>query len=357
MRYSKWIKIDKEILCSANIEEFRELLRLLSKKVNDQDFRFNFFIPIDPTQIETHPNFAQLSIIEKDFIKRSILKAYNSGAKNNPNYYVEEGNFLKYEFNKFTLTESIYFFNQTFMIFVENDLYDKYFLKAVFRNFDESNRIMNYIREGFVVFQFGGGIDGFVNTIKSKLEEISEIRYLNGGFPQKYINAFVVCDSDKKYPGEVIQKNIKMIADLNVLGVSCHMLEKRSMENYLPDDIFNELANNNIIHSKRWVNVYKNITSHQKDHLKYDKGFGRKKGNHKKLRTEHLQAIQNLYSSISDVNYDILDDGIQLASYKSNFADLFKSPLIHKEILLKRAGGTDDENELKLLVHKVNNVL
>ena len=224
-------------------------------------------------------------------------------------------------------------------------------MKTIFKYFDTSKRVESYILKGFLSFENSGGIDGILNVLKSKREQISEIQNLNSGFPQKYLNAFVICDSDKTHPNDVIEKNLNLIDELEGLRVGCYMLEKRSMENYLPDIVFNDLANQNLNHERDWVLAYNNLTSEQKDYLKYDKGFS------EKPRTELKIDIKNLYKTVSDSNYDILNAGIQLQSYKANIAKSFNSPLIHKTVLLQRVGGSEDSNELKKLVNKVNRFL
>lgn len=284
-------------------------------------------------------------------IKGSIQKAINSGAKNNTRYVIEKGNHLKAEFKKFNINEAIYFFSKDFLIYVENDLYDKCFVKSIFKYFDSSRRFESYSKKGIIEFRNSGGIDGILNTLKNKLDQISEIENLNTAFPQKYVNAFAIFDSDKTYPDEVIEKNIRLIEKLDQLGVGYHMLEKRSMENYLPDDAFNELETKGLNHNKKWISVYRNLTPTQKDHLKYDVGFKNKS------KSDLSVKVTNLYSNISEPNYIVLNEGIQLESYKKNIAELFNSPLVHKTSLLERGGGTDGDNELNKLIEKVNSFL
>lgn len=345
-----WVKIDTKVLQEANQEQLKELIILLSKRLNENDLRFDFFFPLTPLKIEQYPNFKNLSSTEQQLIRRSILKAYNSGAKNNPKYYIERGNECKSQFFKFNINEALYFFNQPFSIYIENNLYDKHFVKAIFKFFDITKILQNHVQKGFLTFENSGGIDGIKNIIKSKLEQLSDIDNLNPTFPQKYLNAFAIFDSDKTYPNEVINKNINLINELVELGVGYHMLEKRSMENYLPDGVFDNLDNIQE-HTRRWISAYKNLTAQQKDYLKYDKGFGGK--NRETLSIE----VQVLYSSVGNTNYDILNGGIQLADYKPTVANLFNTPHIYKNVLLERAGGTEEENEFKTLVENISKIL
>lgn len=116
-----WIKIDNQLLRDANLEQFRELLFLLTKKLNENELRFDFFFSVDPTKLYGYPRFNELSNTEQQLVKGSILNAYNSGAKNNPKYYIENSTIAKSEFYKFNILESLYFFNQPFSIYIENN--------------------------------------------------------------------------------------------------------------------------------------------------------------------------------------------------------------------------------------------
>mgnify|MGYP000727038757 CR=1 FL=1 len=66
----------------------------------------------------------------------------------------------------------------------------------------------------------------------------------------------------------------KLKTELESIGIKVHILKKRAMENYMPDEVFDEIileltnSKDDAI-LKRWINVYKKLDSIQKDFLKY----------------------------------------------------------------------------------------
>jgi len=62
----------------------------------------------------------------------------------------------------------------------------------------------------------------------------------------KYLRCFVLVDSDKKFPNDTTKQNrVNLFQFLDSLGIPYHELEKREMENYLPDEVFETIEDNN----------------------------------------------------------------------------------------------------------------
>jgi len=133
-----------------------------------------------------------------------------------------------------------------------------------------------------------------------------------------------------------------------------HVTLKREIENYLPDDVFNEIPEN-----EDFKQAYLRLSSEQKDFFDIEKGFPAKK-NFNGLDIN----IQNLYSEIPnkdkktfrDKSLEFFKENGKRANFKSSFPKLFMSNNISQANLKARAKSTD-ENELELILQKINNLL
>ena len=125
------------------------------------------------------------------------------------------------------------------------------------------------------------------------------------------------------------------------------------MENYLPEDIYNEISQN-----EDFKTAYKTLNSRQKDYFDLENGFPEK--NFNQLDAE----IQSFYSDMSDASKKVFRKGKltfykeegKKDNFKARFPKLFLSPNITKDNLERRAKSTN-ENELKEILQKISDLL
>jgi hypothetical protein len=126
------------------------------------------------------------------------------------------------------------------------------------------------------------------------------------------------------------------------------------MDNYMPDEVFDDIVleltnskDDNIL--KKWINVYKNLDSNQKDFLKYYDGFSFDFGD---LSPE----VKTLYHNQYGTNFDVLKSGFKykIKGFKNEFPLKFSSSSrVNKYTLESRAGS----NELTEILNKISKLL
>lgn len=372
MKSENWINIEENIVEQSEFSDFNFLIQLLKwKPSNSLHHHYYFFINQNPKTLESLENYRQLSQIDKEYISKQYQVAVVSGKNINYAYKISCKNSI--ESKQFNLQQAIRYFNTPVFLVIENSLNDSYFLKSTFRFFDieysKQSRLLEFIDNDWIQFVNAGGWSNIKNYIEGRKKSLEKFCSLYGKSEWDFIRCFVLMDSDKKFPTDVLLDREKLKTELESLGIKVHILKKRAMENYMPDEVIEHLPE---IHTKynpftHWINVYKTLSSEQKDFLNYQKGFPKKRiiENNKenvvnKERSEQIQQIQNHYpiSSISDTNYNILDDGFQPPKFKDEFPKLFEnSHHVYKDSLLKREGGTNEANEFKEIVQKINSLL
>lgn len=365
MRSENWINIDENIVEKSEFSDFNFLIQLLKwKPSNSLHHRYYFFINKNPKDLENFDNYARLSQTDREYLSNQYKASFISGK--NVNFEYKISNEKSKASKEFNLQESIRYFNTPVFLVIENSLNDSYFLKSLFRYFDieysSHSRISEFIDNDWIQFINAGGWSNIKNYIEGRKKSLEKFCSLNGRDKYNFIRCFVLMDSDKNYPTEILADRERLKTDLESNDIKVHILNKRAMENYMPDEVIENLE---AIDSKynsfsSWINVYKTISSEQKDFLNYQKGFPRELVTKiKKPRTQQIQDIQNLYStSISNVNYDILDDGLRLPKFKDQFPKLYENNHhVHKATLLNREGGTNEANEFREIIQKINSLL
>jgi len=162
-------------------------------------------------------------------------------------------------------------------------------------------------------------------------------------------------DSDNDFQGQGIKEDYNnLISFLDGKNISWHILEKRAMENYMPDEVLFDVRRNKLNPSRQddknfleWIGVYEYLSDIQKDYLNYS---GQKAFN--ELATD----AQIVYRNQFPTNYSILSRGISYRDnetqgiedderrFKNAFPRLYlTSPLISKLSLNKRCGNDEIE--------------
>ncbi len=256
--------------------------------------------------------------------------------------------------NTFSLKEASEMLCKPFTIILENMEYDAHFIQAIIENYKKEGReIKKHYNNGWLIYTNGGGnnIPNVINGMKNRFEK-NKIQYPKNSII--YLRAFVIMDSDKKYPSEAEVAEDK-IALLNFIknNVPYHIMLKREMENYLPDAIYAEIRDNEI-----YKKAYLALTPIQKDFFDIEKGFPDK--NFNQLETN----VQRLYENVNDTAKNIFrkggivfykEDG-KKDSFKAKFSALFRSNNITRENLEQRTQSTNLE-ELSQILQKINELL
>jgi hypothetical protein len=337
------------------------LIEIKDNIFSGNDFRgLNFLIQL-ATYKHRYDLFVDLSLIQDfefykrlDYDDKSILEDYfNQSIQNSkcPQYIVSDT-----ETEHFNLEEAIRFFIQPVSIILENSLNDAYFVKALMLFFDETGGAIRHLNNNWIQFENAGGCDNIINFIEGKSQSFNNLPKNN----YQYLRVVTIMDSDRKFSNDILRANkLKTLRHLVNNSCSCHILRKRSMENYLPDEIFDltPYFNNN----KELVRIYKNFTNpFQKDFFDISKGFTNKKPNKMpKTRADLEEGIRNLYdiSSVPDSDFEILDKGLQIGDFKSVFPKLFEHDAITKQNLLDRVMHQQKNNELQEIVDKILKLL
>ncbi|MDP3930006.1 MAG: hypothetical protein Q8R57_13370 [Bacteroidota bacterium] len=296
--------------------------------------------------------FCDISIIAETELYNSLLDIDRLIIEDYFNKHISESTKMDFRIesnsnsNAFNLEEAKRYFIQPFTIILENSLNDSYFLNAIILNFKNRSKIIKrHLENGWLDYGNGGGLDNIINQVSAKMKQFENLPKEN----HKYLRCFVLVDSDKKFPNDSTKKNRENLFQfLNRLGIPYHELEKREMENYLPDEVIETIENNN-----DFVQAYLRLNDLQKDYFDLEKGF-----------IENLNSssdeVKALYANVSVEDYKALrSNKIQLPpSFKSEFPKLFSHSKITKEALKKRVSHqTNDPNELETILDKISKLL
>ena len=116
---------------------------------------------------------------------------------------------------------------------------DAYFINALIENFrKKSKKIKRFKDENWLKYENGGGADNIPNTIISILSSFERLPKSN----HNYLRAIVILDSDRQYVGMPLKNDKQKIIDFCKMNeIKYHILEKREMENYIPNEVFDEM--------------------------------------------------------------------------------------------------------------------
>ena len=315
-----WIKLDNDLFeTNECISELRYLLGILSYKS-----RYNFFIDIE--NIENQDIFSNFYPETNDVIYQN----YDTFINNCPTLsYI-----VSLDANHLSLIEAIQLLENKFYLILENSTYDGYFFNALMREFkNKSKKIKQFKENNWFDYEMGGGAD----NIKTLLQ----------GKNLKLYKCFVLIDSDKDFKDQKGKKDDfeKFLKDNNI---SYHILEKREIENYLPLNIIGGINQTNLA-----IKAYLNLNDSQKDYFDLQYGL--------KMSRENLLVVKpevyDLYSSVSDANYNLLRNGIEneFENFKRDFSRLFD--LATQEGLIERTSKQENPDELKDILKKITELL
>lgn len=322
--------------------------------------RDRYEIVTDYVKIAGSSVFKRMDFEDQELIIRNFdaqMTKQDSTKKNGSNltkadYYIDPN---PTEFtNVFNLEEATVFFNQKISIILENSLNDSHFIKAIIEHFDSAGSLKLHLRNKWFTFENAGGCTNVENFVNGKLDEFQALPK----DAKYYFRGFVLLDSDRESPDQHINhKHGKLLKFLKTLDIPFHVLEKRMMENYMPDEVIDTYSEPGL---RPWINAYLFLSPEQKDFLAYVKGFSKKDkaGFPSKRRNELEPHVVKLYSGVSDKNFDILDLAFKLADFKEVFPLNFTgSPLINPASLSKKLTHQKDNDEFNTILSKINKLI
>lgn len=284
--------------------------------------------------------FNQLSQVDKDILEQQF-NAQVQAVEQIPNIEVSE----KKENSYFSIDEAIRYLNQPVSIILENNLNDGFFLRAIFKYIDKDKLLLKHYDNGWLQIENAGGcanVDNFIEGKALSFETLPKNKY-------KYLRCIVVLDSDRNYPTEPLKNEYNiLIAKYLPLEIYIHILEKRSMENYLPIEVYPYLEGPI---AKRFINAFTSLTPTQIDF--YDIRFGFEG----KERVDLEIQRANHYKSVSNSNYEVLKNGSGLANFKSSFPKFMDHHQVFSETLQNRTKHQSDASELDNIVNEIKKIL
>lgn len=332
-----WVEIRKDIFEDSDFRGLYYVILILSWFPKTFP-RYSLFI--DYEEVKGTVNFEELLRVDPSF-KEIIDAQFNefitrSSSVGQKDYIVTKA---RTGSNCFSIEESIRLFSRPLSLIVENSKNDSNFLKAIFYHFDDSGKLQEYIENGWIKFDNAGGCTNVRNFIEEELRSFEDLaaRYSRNEFD--YYRAFVLLDSDKAFSDQPMKTQYtSLISHFRTIGISedgFHVLSKRTVENYMPDEVFRELKGTiNDPDLLQWIDAYLLLSDEQKDYLNINDGFP---------PGDLDEDIKKLYESIIGTsNFTYLSKGFKLSGFKNRFTALFlNSGNINKQSLKDRAGSEE----------------
>ncbi|XHR93163.1 hypothetical protein ACFJIV_22950 [Mucilaginibacter sp. UC70_90] len=344
-----WVEIAKNTFESNDSRGFYFILNLLTWNPGGSVSRYNVYV--DSRDVDKTENYRNLSIDDKKLLDEEFDAFITSNGK--VSYLISEDNNSNTIFN---LEEAIRFFIQPLSIILENNKNDASFIRAIIYHFDQTTAdgkqvLVDFMHNGWLQFENAGGCTNVENFIEGKLQSFNELAAKNNSDNHKYLRCIVILDSDTEFDGQPKKSQyLKLESYLHKKNITnYHFLEKRMMENYMPNEVVNSISDKS---TKAWIDVYNTLSDKQKDYLNYKSGFSKEKDEHG-VRKPIKAEILALYP-LDKTNFDHLDTGLNYANFKENFPSLFESSGLVNKFTLKNRANSD---ELERILAKLKNLI
>lgn len=312
----------------ANLAEINQLLSIFSDRG-----RYTYFCEF--AEIRESELFLNLPYTERELAEQHYNRVIQESIK--PNYSVSE---IRSDID-FNILEAKRFFNQPFIIILENNRNDGYFVNSLLSAFvDESAEINRHKINGWVEYGNAGGCGNIKNYIEERKSQFTVL-------PKeecRYLRLYVLIDSDKKYPKDKSAARIQLEEYLQENSVPFHILEKREVENYIPDEILESIDG-----FDDYINAYMSLDPVAKDYFDIERGFENKN------RNSLAESIKDLYQDLTDENYRALKKKMNYKNIKSEFPKLFIGAT--KDQLKERTAHQEDPNELENILKEITKLL
>lgn len=361
------VRIDKGVFAEATDEMRQQELNFLLSIII---YKRRYDLVVTDAEVLSSAGFAHLTQTEKKIIKETLINVLTA-SRENADCEVAMNGETEDDLKIFTPEEAIVYLLQPLSVILENGLNDAHFMRAVFRLFDTSGELTRRESEGWIRFENAGGCSNVKNFLTARIKSF--------GDKQKFLNCFVLLDGDRRYPTdpEPEKKYRKLKEQLEAWGVGCHVLEKRCMENYIPDEAIRSVAG--AAHLD-WINAYMTLTASQKDFLSISEGFEtditkeekrtvrakesllmtKDKKRRKKSYVRGFLPTDELlfYTSVLNGNFLHLEKGLKVKNFKVQFPMAFNNPVVtYKSNLLQRTAHQNDPYELEHIVQEISATL
>lgn len=354
------VRIDKCVFADAIDEMRRQELNFL---LNIIIYKNRYKLIVTDSEVLNTDGFSNLTQTEKKIIEEGLIDSIIV-SRVTPDCEVAKNGNTEEDMKIFSPEEAIVYLLQPLSVILENGLNDAHFMRTIFRWFDTTGELIRRVSEGWIRFENAGGCSNVKNFLAARINAYDNRR--------KFLNCYVVLDGDRRYPTdpEPEKKYRKLEETLAVWGVGCHVLEKRSMENYMPDEAINAL---DTPETHAWIMAYHTLTAEQKDCFSIAEGFAKDiskeqnravKRKESQLRTKdlHLRKVsyvrgylpneeQAFYANVSKGNFLHLESGLLLKNFKVKFPVMFEDNTVtYRTNLLNRTRHQNDPLELEHIV-------
>lgn len=354
------VRIDKSVFADAtneaNLMELSFLLHIII-------YKHRYELKVSDAEVLDSDSFSKLTQTEQKIIKEEITQTIMASSTNADCEVMSDGDAEDTK-KVFSPSEAIIYLLQPLSVILENGLNDSHFIKALFQLFDNTGELMRRTNEGWIRFENAGGCSNVRNFITSRIKTY--------GDKQKFLNCYVLLDGDRRYPSdpEPGKKYNRLLSDLNNWKVGNHVLEKRSMENYMTDEAMESFRN---VENQGWISAYLTMNAGQKDLFSIAEGFTKDINKEQKATVRHKESLlttkdlnrrkmsyvrgflpiaeQNFYGSISKGNFLHLEKGLKMKDFKVKFPEKFGDGVVtYKTNMLRRTSHQNDPQELQHIV-------
>lgn len=357
------VRIDKSVFADATDEMRQQELNFL---LNIIIYKNRYKLMVSDAEVLGSDGFSTLTQTEKKIIEEGLIDAI-TGSQTSADCEVAKNGSMEDDLKIFTPEEAIIYLLQPLSIILENGLNDAHFMNAIFRWFDPTGELVRRVEEGWIRFENAGGCSNVKNFLMARIN-------VYGG-RRKFLNSYVLLDGDRRYPAdaEPEKKYRKLKETLDGWGVGYHELEKRSMENYMPDEAMNGFATAETL---AWIKAYHTLTAEQKDCFCIAEGFAKdiSREQHRAVKRKesllrkkdlHLRRVsyvrrylpneeKTFYSSVSKGNFLHLEHGLPVKNFKVSFPEKYgDNTVTYRVNMLSRTSHQRDPLELEHIVSDI----
>lgn len=361
------VRIDKSVFEAATDADRQLELSFLLHIIY---YKHRYELKVVDEEVRNCDIFKNLMQAEQLAIEESLTNSIVS-SDSDADCEVRIGGEQEWKQRVFSPSEAVIFLLQPLSVILENGLNDSHFMRTIFRLFDGTGDLIRHVDEGWIRFENAGGCQNVKNFIKARIGYYGE--------REKFLRCFVLLDGDKRYPTDPEpEKKYRRLKDqLNEWKVEYHVLEKRCMENYMPEEAIDSLSNDE---TKEWIQAYKTLTAEQKDCFCIAEGFrkditkeDKRKVSAKEnsLRSKSLskrkksyvrdflpQNEKDYYQSVSPGNFLHLESGLKVSDFKVRFPEKFNdTAFTFKTNLLARTSHQTDPDELQHIANSIHSLL
>ena len=170
-----------------------------NKNLKDVNYLLNIF-----SENRRYDYFCEYSLIKDTSLFNNLLKLNRELIEEYFNRFIGESNLeISHTISDITsnttfdIEEAKIFFNQPFIVILENNLNDGYFIDQIITVFKNKGKVIRrHKKNNWLKYGNGGGCTNIPNFIEGEKKNFKDLPKAN----HKYLKCFVLIDSDKKTP-------------------------------------------------------------------------------------------------------------------------------------------------------------